>query len=184
MNLFIKDASVVDIEEIQSLARECYLPAYEGIHSTEQNIYMLKMMYSTESLLRQMQKEGSRYLILYIDNIPSAYAAFKPYNGNEHGEGSDEISYTGLPIVYLDKLYVLPEMKKKGLGRMLIERIVNDASADNSEGFILRLDVNWDNSAQRFYEHLGFKATRRWTAEIGHGYSMFATTMEKQYYRE
>ncbi len=74
---------------------------------------MMHQMYSSESLVRQMTKEGSKYLILSQDGVTCAYCAYKPYSGNEHGEGDlfkDDSNPLNLPIVYLDKLYVLPEI--------------------------------------------------------------------------
>lgn len=177
----IEELGLKDIELIQHMAKECYLIAYKNIHSDEQNLYMLDMMYSTDSLVRQMTKEGSQFFSIYNDGTPVGYCAIKPYNGNEHGEGSD---FEGkddreLPTVYLDKLYVLPEEKGKGHGRKLLEHIIKVMKDRIVGNFHIRLDVNKDNNAIDFYKHLGFKEVDNWTANIGNGYYMYAITMER-----
>lgn len=181
MSITISEATIDSIPAIQDLANACYMIAYRGIHSEEQNLYMMHQMYSSESLVRQMEKEGSRYLLLSENGTPYAYCAYKPYSGNEHGEGElfkDDSNPLGLPIVYLDKLYVLPEMKGKGYGKALVEHVVEEAKKLHPEGAIVRLDVNKVNPAKFFYEKLGFKVVRDWDAPIGEGFVMNGITMD------
>lgn len=142
---------------------------------------MMNQMYSTDSLLHQMKEEGSQYLILSAGGAPSAYCAYKPYSGNEHGEGDlfeDDSNPENLPIVYLDKLYVLPELKGKGFGKALVEYVIQEAKKLYPDGCLIRLDVNKVNSARAFYEKLGFKVIRDWDAPIGEGFVMNGITMD------
>lgn len=181
MDITILEASSETIPVIQDLARACYMIAYRGIHSEEQNRYMMNQMYSTESLVHQMENEGSKFLLLYLDESPSAYCAYKPYSGNEHGEGElfeDDSNFISLPIVYLDKLYVLPGLKGKGLGSTLVSYVLQESKKKYPDGCIVRLDVNKVNSAKIFYEKLGFKVVRQWDAPIGEGFVMNGITMD------
>ncbi len=175
----IKIATFHDIPLIRNLAERSYMLAYRGIHSEQQNRYMFEQMYSEESLVSQMSIQGTVFHILYDDNGDAqGYCAVKPYNGDEHGEGHAKGGIEPYPVIYLDKLYLLPEHKGKGLGRLLVEHIISTAKEQYPDGVIIRLDVNRKNSAQTFYEHLGFVKTRSWDAHIGNGFYMNACTME------
>lgn len=158
------------------MARECYPIAYRGIHSEEQNLFMMRNMYSDESLTAQMTG-GSEFLIVENDDEACGYCAYKPSEGNEHGEGK---VYCKGPVIYLDKLYILPQCKGKGYGRILVDKVLEAAKALHPTGCTIRLDCNRLNSAKAFYEHLGFEVKSAWDAPIGNGYFMNAYTMEME----
>lgn len=163
-NIYIKEASIDQIPVIQKIADESYLIAYSGIHSDEQNRYMLDQMYNTESLKYQMTEEHSCFLLVYINDLPVGYCAYKPY--------ASEVN-----TLYIDKLYILPAYKGNGLGRLLVERVMEEAKILYPQGYTIKLDVNRSNSARSFYEHLGFNVVRSWDAHIGNGYYMNAYEM-------
>lgn len=155
----ITEATPELIPVIQCLAAQSYPVAYAGIHSEEQNLYMMEQMYNTESLQRQMTVEHSCFLLLYVESQPVGYCAYK-------------IHKTQPDTLYIDKLYILPSYKGKGLGRRLVERVKEVAQNLYPQGYSIRLDVNRTNSATSFYEHLGFRILRSWDAPIGNGYYM------------
>lgn len=162
--IYIAHATPEQIPIIQEIAGICYPVAYKGIHSDEQNLYMMQQMYSTTTLQTQMLGGHTHYLLLYIDGIPSGYCAYKPHP-------------TEPSTIYLDKLYILPSIKGKGYGRLLVEQVMEQAARLYPQGYTIRLDVNRSNSARAFYEHLGFRVIRSWDAPIGHGYFMNAFEM-------
>lgn len=164
MRKYIREAGVEQIPVIQRLAHECYLVAYRDIHSEEQNLYMMQRMYNTAELQRQMTEEHSCYLLLYAGEEPVGYCAYKPHVTEEH-------------TIYIDKLYLLPAFKGKGMGRLLVEKVMEVARHLHPEGYTIKLDVNRSNSARAFYEHLGFAVVRSWDAPIGNGYYMNAYEM-------
>lgn len=178
MDIRIEEISTAEIPLIQKLADQVYMVTYHGIHSEEQNSYMMGLMYSTESLTRQMTLEGSRFLLIHANGQPAGYCAFKPYSGDEHGEGPAEDAAEGLPIVYLDKLYVLPAFQGLGLGKRMTDEIIRQSKLLHPDGCIIRLDVNKKNKARAFYEHLGFAMTRFWDVPIGQGFYMNGCTMD------
>lgn len=155
----IIEATIEQIPIIQRLAQECFPVAYVGIHSEEQNLYMMGRMYSTESLVRQMTEDHSCFLLLYVNDEPAGYCAYKPHVAEEG-------------TIYVDKLYLLPSLKGKGYGRLLMEKVMAVAESLHPDGYTLKLDVNRSNSARGFYEHLGFSVVRSWDAPIGNGYFM------------
>lgn len=162
----ITAATEKEIPVIQMLAQACYMIAYRGIHSEEQNRFMMESMYATESL-RQQMRSGSRFFLIFANQEPAGYCAIKPVEGEPD-------------VTYLDKLYVLPDLKQQGLGRALIDHVVQEALLQHGKPFTLRLDVNRSNPSIGFYRHLGFEGISEWDAPIGHGFYMNALTMEKR----
>lgn len=163
-NTHIKEATTGQIPVIQRLARECYPVAYRCIHSEEQNLFMMEKMYNTNELLHQMTEDHLCYLLLYVDEAPVGYCAYKPHPTEQHS-------------ITLDKLYILPSYKGNGLGRLLVEKVKEVAESLYPKGYKIKLDVNRSNSAVSFYNHLGFTVIRIWDAPIGNGFYMNAYEM-------
>ncbi len=54
----------------------------------------------------------------------------------------------------MEKIYVLPEQRKKGLGQLILDEIIEKCK---EKGIVkLKLNVNRANNAKLFYEKNGF----------------------------
>src|SRR6266487_3824905 len=103
-------ASKEDIPSVQHIAYATWPLVYGPIVVEVQLAYMLDLIYSASSLERQMQN-GSTFLLIKENNEPIAFAAY----------------FLKEPCVYkLDKLYALPNQQGKGLGKLLINYIINE----------------------------------------------------------
>ena len=151
----IRQASVDDCQLIYELALPTWKEAYSGILSREQMDYMLEMMYSEESLKRQM-REGHIFFIVSCHGVPSGFISFHP-------QGED--------LYILEKLYVLPQVHGSGAGRFLIEKAEEYIRLRHPNRCILfELNVNRNNKAVGFYQRLGFHIDREVDEEIGNGF--------------
>ena len=65
----IRKASIEDAVLINELARQVFPHTYKGIISQSQINYMMDWMYSTESIINQMD-EGHNYFISYEGGEP------------------------------------------------------------------------------------------------------------------
>jgi ribosomal protein S18 acetylase RimI-like enzyme len=82
-------------------------------------------------------------------------------------------------IYKLDKLYALPNQQGKGLGKMLVNYVIEEIRSLGATA--LHLNVNrWNTKAQSFYEHLNFKTIEEQDIPIGEGYFMNDYVMELQ----
>src|SRR5438067_9249781 len=135
-NIQIIHASEKDISSIQHIAYTTWPIVYGPIQGEKQLTYMLNLIYSTSSLEGQMQ-EGSTFLLVRENNKAVAFAAYFLKNPN---------------VYKLDKLYALPDQQGKGLGKMLVNYIIDEIKSLGAEA--LHLNVNRYNiSAQSFYKH-------------------------------
>jgi len=68
------------------------------------------------------------------------------------------VGYTVEPPghVELHRLYVLPEMRRAGLGERLVHWVIERARAQHTASVVLYTDINF-TAAQRLYERLGFR---------------------------
>jgi GNAT superfamily N-acetyltransferase len=154
-------AAEEDIPSIQHIAYATWPLVYKPIVGETQLAYMLNLIYSTSSLELQMQN-GSTFLLAKEKYEPTAFAAY----------------FLKSPNVYkLDKLYALPNQQGKGLGKMLINYIIEEIKTLGA--IALHLNVNrYNTGAQRFYKHLNFKIIKEEDIPIGEGYYMNDFVME------
>ena len=152
----IRQASVDDCQLIYELALPTWKEAYSGILSREQMDYMLEMMYSEESLKRQM-REGHIFFIVSCHGVPSGFISFHPQ---------------GVDLYILEKLYVLPQVHGSGAGRFLIEKAEEYIRNQHPKGkqFLFELNVNRGNKAVKFYQRMGFHIDREVDEDIGNGF--------------
>jgi len=128
------------------------MDAYKEIHTEEQNRFSFSEMYSTESLQKQL--EHGEFFVLSNDQKDVGYLAL----------------YRESPAHWmLDKLYILPDCKGKGYGRMLVEHAINYIGQIESGTYEILLNVNRRNRAVSFYQHLGFEITSSWDRVIADG---------------
>jgi len=70
-------------------------------------------------------------------------------------------SFVGRSGIWLEDLYVRPQMRQQGLGRALIEALAQ-IGAQNNCGRFEWTALNWNKNALEFYEKLGAKALNDW----------------------
>ena len=159
----IRTATIEDIPLIQQLTDEIWRPTYKDLMTPEQLEYMIAMIYSTASLTSQMAEKQHEFLLLYDDQRPIGFAAYST---------TDE---TG--IYKLQKIYLHGDYQGKGVGRFLLEGVIERVKAAN--GTTLELDVKRDNKARFFYEKQGFTILKEKDTDIGNGYWMRDYVMRK-----
>lgn len=160
--ILLRKAKEDDLQIVSDLAAQIWPQTYSAYISEEQLNYMLDLMYNRGELLGQLQK-GHVFLI-----------------ASEEGK---DVGFAGFSIIDIEnccyklhKLYVLPEMHGKGVGKILINEVVNLALSQG--GKALQLNVNRANKAKDFYEKAGFKIKETVDINIGNGFYMNDYVME------
>jgi ribosomal protein S18 acetylase RimI-like enzyme len=158
----LKRAKEADLPVIQEIAKITWQPTYVPMLGQEQVDYMLEKMYNKGALLEQLS-QGHVFLIAELGSKDVGFASYSIVD-------PDNYSYK------LHKIYVLPEVHGKGVGKFLINEVVDLVRA--AGGKSLSLNVNRNNKAQGFYERAGFKIKETVDIEIGNGFFMNDYVME------
>ena len=162
--LVIRTAGIDDLATIGYLAQQIWPGTYGEILPPEQLQYMMDLIYSPDSLQHQMVKQKHIFLLAELAEEPVGFAAYSP------------LKETG--VYKLHKLYVHPKTQGKGLGKALVDFIIDHLPVPGAT--TLRLNVNRHNKARQFYERLGFAVVREEDIDIGHNYFMNDYVMEKK----
>jgi ribosomal protein S18 acetylase RimI-like enzyme len=160
--ILLRKAKEADLQIISDLAERIWPQTYSEYISEEQLRYMLDLMYSKAELLSQLQ-EGYNFIIA--------------------DDGKEDVGFACSSLIEpesstykLHKLYVLPEMHGKGVGKILINEVKNLAVHEG--GKFLQLNVNRNNKAADFYQKIGFKIKETVDVNIGNGFYMNDYVME------
>lgn len=162
--LVIRTAGIDDLNTIGYLAQQIWPGTYKDILSPEQLQYMMDLIYSPDSLQQQMIRHKHVFLLAVLNDEPVGFAAYSPLR--EAG------------VYKLHKLYVHPGTQGKGIGKALIEFVIDQLPVPPAT--TLRLNVNRYNKARYFYEKMGFIVTKEEDIDIGHHYYMNDYVMEKK----
>jgi ribosomal protein S18 acetylase RimI-like enzyme len=149
--LTIETAGNDQIPVIINIAENTWWRVYESILSSDQIRYMLDTIYAPSNLSSQIESGAQTYLILRDDGEPVGFASYS--STDQAGVGR------------IHKLYVLPEVHKKGCGRKLVEEVATRLRALDMEA--VELNVNRFNPAKGFYERLGFQVMREEDVPVG-----------------
>lgn len=149
---------------IRAIAKEVWPIAYGSILSKPQLDYMMKMMYSIDSLQLQADKKKHQFILAIENGFTLGFASF-------------ELSFGETKKTKIHKIYILSIHQGKGIGKKLIDYIETEAKNHHQEALLL--NVNKYNIAQDFYKKLGFCIDCEVVIDIGNGYVMDDYVMEK-----
>lgn len=154
---FIK-ASILDKDKINKLAKIAFTQTYEKILSKDQLEYMLKWMYSLESLEKQISTNHTYFLCKYKGEYCGYFSVEK--------QAKD--------LFHLQKIYLLSSFKGKKIGSKMFEKIVEFVK-QSAEKFPCKIELNvnrQNKSAISFYKKMGMVEVFMGDFDIGNGYFM------------
>jgi ribosomal protein S18 acetylase RimI-like enzyme len=158
-------ATEADLAVVKDLAHRIWHRHYPGIISVQQIDYMLENGYADAVLAKFLTTSGSGMVLARIDDVPVGFAAW--YRPAEPA------------TTKLDKLYVLQEFQRKGIGGRLIDHVEAAARADTAS--TLTLNVNKHNAKSiAAYRKCGFAVRGEIVVDIGNGFVMDDYIMTKE----
>ena len=151
----IRLTTPADFPAIRAVVHEVWPIAYREMITPEQISYMLSMMYSDESLLKQAEEEGCTFIVFEKDGFVHGFASFSEIEKD---------------LFKLHKLYVYTTSHGKGIGKALLVEVKRQTK--DRGGKAIELQVNKKNVAQHFYAKQGFTIDRELVLDIGGGFVM------------
>lgn len=155
----IKTASKKDLPLISQLAHTIWASAYKDILSKDQLAYMHIKMNSVEAFSKLFD-DDHQFIIPCEDDVAKGYACYKIHPGK----------------VRIEKIYVLPDQHKKGIGKLMMDHIIEKVKPQVN---MIELNVNRQNKAVDFYKRIGFEIVKEVDIPIGEGYFMNDYVMQK-----
>ncbi len=146
----IRSATIADCELILSFIKE--LGEYEKLSH--------EIVATTEILEQTLfgEKSYAEVIIGELDGTPVSYALFF-HNFS---------TFTGRPGIYLEDLYVQPQMRGKGFGKCLLAYIAELAVERNCTRVEWSV-LDWNEPSIQFYRSLGAIPMDEWTVNRLHG---------------
>jgi GNAT superfamily N-acetyltransferase len=139
----VRPAKEQDIDVILQFIRE--LAEYERLsHEVVAN----------EQLLQQFlfgERPAAEAIIAEYETAPAGFALFFQTLS----------TFLGRPGIYLEDLYVRPEMRNRGIGKTLL-RYIARLAIERGCGRLEWSVLDWNESAVRFYERLGADSMDDW----------------------
>lgn len=146
-----------DIPAIQDLAGRIWREHYPGIITHAQIDYMLGKMYAPEVMQDEMRNKGYRYVLVLRDEEAVGFMAY--------------VFERAKQAVKLSKLYLLPSLHGKSIGRQMLQYVRDDAVRMDSRSIYLFVNRN-NKRAIAAYERFGFVEDGDVVTDIGGGFVM------------
>lgn len=96
-------------------------------------------------------KPAAEVLLAYAGDVPIGFAVFF----------QNFSTFLGKPGLYLEDLFVLPEWRRKGVGKQLLSKVAALAVERGCGRFEWAV-LDWNEPALRFYESLGTRVMEDW----------------------
>jgi GNAT superfamily N-acetyltransferase len=141
--LILRKTTKNDIPQILAMIKE--LSVYEKLDQT---------VTADESILKEN----------LFGKIKYAEVVFAEYDGNLAGQALffyNFSTFKGKPGIYLEDLYVRPAFRNKGIGKALLNHLIELAKNKNC-GRIEWVVLGWNKTAIDFYKSLGAKPMEDW----------------------
>ncbi|WP_204121068.1 MULTISPECIES: GNAT family N-acetyltransferase [Levilactobacillus] len=144
----IKLCTPDDVKALQAVSRATFADTFGAVNTPADLAKYLDDSYNEPQLLQEMQQPTSQFSFILVDDQVAGYVKLNwgPTQSEEQGDGNLEV----------ERIYILPEFKRQGLGKQLYQYAVEKAQSLKLVAIWLGV---WENntSAQKFYEAMGFK---------------------------
>ena len=140
------------IKILSQLAIDIFKDYYVPILGTEQVEYMVKMFHTPSAIKKQINN-GCYFYLVYEGTNPCGFFGIE-----KHGFR-----------LFLSKLYLVKSHRHKGIGRQMIEKILD--LAESEERVYLYVNKHNDDSIN-FYDKIGFNRIGEIVTNIGSNYIM------------
>jgi ribosomal protein S18 acetylase RimI-like enzyme len=152
----IAPLTAADVDAVAALARATWRAHYPGIISTAQIEYMLAQRYDPAVIRAELTQADVWWFVLHRDGEIVAYMALQK---------------EGAAALKIDKLYVRPELQRRGCGGQLIAHAETLARRDGCRELVLAVNRGNVKAIAAYLKH-GFAVREAAVKDIGGGFVM------------
>jgi len=148
MPVTIRKCTIEDIETIQQIGRQTYFETFVA-HNTEENMNdYLQKAFADSKLREELENPDSEFYVAEQDGKVAAYLKINQLDAQSEPMDSDYLE--------IERIYVLIEFQKLGLGKLLYDRALERAMSLRKSKIWLGV---WENNhnALAFYSKIGFE---------------------------
>ena len=158
MTAVIRRCTSNDTRLIRSLGMTAFRDTFAADNSRKNMEDYLRHSFSPELVKSQLSEPESVFLLASVNGTPAAYMQLNT--------GKAQTEQFGDTSMEIERLYVLSDFKRQGLGTMLINQAFKRARNQSLSKIWLGV---WEHNepAQRFYRAMGFKRTGDHTFILG-----------------
>jgi len=144
--MIVREANETDVGALVTLLRDSFRNVAERFGLTVENCPR-NLAFCTEQRIRSDLERGLRYYILEQDRKPCGCVALEKASPD---------------VCYLERLAVLPEHRKKGYGRVLVDQMFDQARRSGAKMVEIGI-IAEDTELRDWYGKFGFvyKSTKR-----------------------
>ena len=146
-NIDIKKASIIDVNQLQTIARQTFFETFSAANSSDNMERYLEDGFSLEKLTSELNNKSSEFYFATLDNKVIGY--LKLNFGQSQTELKDDRA------LEIERIYVLKDFHGKNVGQLLYEKAMQTAKQKNADYVWLGV---WEENprAITFYKKNGF----------------------------
>jgi len=144
----LRFASNADIPKLSLFAKSTFIKAYQNQIDPEALNRFTRIHFSHEKMEKEMESRDMFFLMASYNSTIIGYSKFFEQTFINEDEQYD--------AYFIEKLYIHPELKSQGLGKLLLQEITNFSKKKEKKCVWLKV---WERNlkAQSFYRKQGFQ---------------------------
>ena len=158
MNITIRQCLSNELESLHLIAYETFDETFRSLNSPETMDKYLRESFSMEKLAQELGNAHCKFYFIYLDNELAGYTKinYTPAQSDINDPQSVEV----------ERIYVRKKYEGKGLGKLLMEHVFQQAKQNRKKSVWLGV---WEENATAiaFYEKLGFEQAGQHLFQIG-----------------
>ena len=159
MAITLKKCGSEDLADLQAIGIETFTDTFAAHNTPEDLQAYLDKAYDPEKLKEELSTAGSTFYFLYDGEELAGYMKFNVDAALTEEMGADSLE--------VERIYIRPAFKRRGLGKYLIDKAIEIARAQGKQ--LIWLGV-WEHndSARAFYQQMGFVVVGEHVFQLGH----------------
>ena len=120
MNLTVRNATIYDAALIADISRKTFYETFAGLNSKENIEIFMNVQFTRGRLMMEVGQRENIFLLAYNDNKVAGYAKLRDTRHPAKLESTNALE--------IARLYAMPDMIGKGVGKLLMEKSLEIAS--------------------------------------------------------